>query len=488
MQKIGHPPAMKKIDLFVLKSYLGPLVMTFFIALFILLMQFVWKYIDDLVGKGLGIDVIARLLFYASTTFVPMALPLAILLSSLMTFGNLGEHYELVSMKSAGISLRRIMAPLVVVSILISGIAFYFANNVLPYANLKFLSLLYDVKEKKLAFNLREGVFYDGIDGFTIRVGKKEADGSTIRDVMIYDHRERKGNTSCTMAEWGKMELTPDKRFLIFRLYNGTNYEERTDVKNSERKRPFQRTRFSEQFQTFDLSALQLTRTDENLFKKNFEMQNMSQLKVSIDSLRKDLLTEKITAAGSITKRFPSLKEKVSAPVKPAIKPAKPFNNSLLLNFKQEDWTSILAVAGHSASNARESAVFNSTVLKSKEKILHKHEIVLHKKITFSIACFLLFFIGAPLGAIIRKGGLGMPAVVASLFFILYYLISFIGEKYSVVGAVPAWQGMWISSAVLLPMGIFLVYKANVDASLFDIDAWIRLFQKIFKINTQPRS
>lgn len=478
---------MRKIDLFVLKSYLGPLVMTFFIALFILLMQFVWKYIDDLVGKGLEWYVIFQLLFYASTTFVPMALPLAILLSSLMTFGNLGEHYELVSMKSAGISLRRVMAPLIVVSILISGLAFYFANNVLPMANLKFLSLLYDVREKKLAFNLKEGVFYDGIDGFVIRVGKKEADGNTIRNIMIYDHRQRQGNTSVTVARWGQMELSRDKRFLIFRLFDGTNYEERTDMQHSERTRPFQRTRFTEQFQTFDLSALQLTRTDENLFKKNYEMQNMRQLRKSIDSLRRDFTKEKTNYSVTMTRKYPFYTDLAAdAEVTPA-KPPPPFRKSVLLNFNPKERPTILANAQRAATSVKESIGFNTLVLQNKEKVLHKHEIVMQKKITFSIACFLLFFIGAPLGAIIRKGGLGMPAVVAAFFFILYYIMSFIGEKYSVVGAVPAWQGMWFASAVLLPLGIFLVYKANADASLFDVDAWIRIVQKIFRIPSEPR-
>lgn len=479
---------MKKLDLFILKTYLGPLVMTFFIALFILLMQFVWKYIDDLVGKGLEWYVIFQLLFYASSTFVPMALPLAILLSSLMTFGNLGEHYELVSMRSAGVSLRRVMAPLVVVSIMISGLAFYFANTVLPMANLKFLSLLYDVREKKLAFNLREGVFYNGIEGFVIRVGKKEADGSTIRDVMIYDHRERHGNTSVTVAEWGKMELSSDKGFLIFRLYNGTNYEEKTDMQNNERTRPFQRTRFREQFQTFDLSALQLTRTDENLFKKNYEMQNIRQLVTSIDSLRADSKKEKTSYSRTMTNKYPLYAHGERDEGPPDTASVTPFRNSLLVNFNRKDWVNIVNNAQHAAEAVKESIGFNTTVLQTKEKILHKHEIVLQKKFTFSIACFLLFFIGAPLGAIIRKGGLGLPAVVAALFFILYYIMSFIGEKYALVGAVPVWQGMWAASAVLLPMGIFLVYKANADASLLDIDSWLRVAQKIFRIPTESRS
>jgi len=468
---------MKKLDLFILKSYLGPLVMTFFIALFILLMQFLWKYIDDLVGKGLELTIIFKLLFFASSTFVPLALPLAILLSSLMLFGNLGEHYELVTMKAAGISLRRIMMPLVIVSVMISGLAFYFANVVLPEANLKFLSLLYDIREKKLAFNLKEGVFYDGIDGFVIRVGKKDKDGNTIRDVMIYDHTKHLGNTSLTVAEWGRMELSKDKRFLVFRLFNGTNYEERTDLRKNEITRPFQRTTFKEQFQSFDLSSFQMTRTDESLFKSNYEMQDIRQLGFAIDSIYHDILREEETQRQNYRNTLQLFNRSKAMVVPDSLPPLVPV---LLENFDPGERNAILQAAKSSAMAIRENAGINREVLYNKRKLLHKHEVVLHKKFTFSIACFLLFFIGAPLGAIIRKGGLGMPAVISTLFFILFWIISFIGEKYTTEGELPAWQGMWLASAVLLPIGIFLTWKSTNDASLLDLDAWTKFAGKIF--------
>lgn len=470
---------MKKLDLFILKSYLGPLLMTFFIALFILLMQFVWKYIDDLVGKGLEWHIIARLLFYASTTFIPLALPLAILLSSLMMFGNLGEHYELVTMKAAGISLSRIMRPLVILSVFISAFAFYFANMALPFVNLKFHSLLYDVREKKLAFNLKEGVFYNGIEGFVIRVGEKEKDGNTIRDIMVYDHTKSQGNISMTTAEWGKMELTPDKRFLVFRLYNGTNYEERTDLKNYPATRPFQRTTFKEQYQTFDLSAFQLTRTDENLFKKNYEMQNIFQLDHSIDSIRHQLTHEKqgFLQTYRITQNLnPSNDSDFTAPYRDSL-----FHPTIVFNFKADDRQRILESAKTAALSTQQTLTSNYDMVNNKSKVIRKHLIVYHKKFSFSIACFLLFFIGAPLGAIIRKGGLGMPAVISTLFFILFWVMSFVGEKYAVAGEVPAWQGIWFAPAVLLPIGIFLTIKATNDASLFDIDAWERAIVRLFK-------
>ena len=472
---------MKKLDGFILKSYLGPLVMTFFIALFILLMQFLWKYIDDLVGKGLEWYIIVKLLFYASSTFVPLALPLAILLSSLMMFGNLGEHYELVTMKAAGISLSRIMRPLVIVSICISALAFYFSNVVLPMANLKFLSLLYDVREKKLAFNLKEGVFYDGIEGFVIRVGEKEKDGNTIRDVMVYDHTKHMGNVSLTTAEWGKMELSPDKRFLVFRLYNGVNYEERIDLRNNESTRPFQRTEFKEQYQMFDLSAFQLTRTDENLFKNNYEMQNINQLSVSIDSIRLQLSVEQERYQKSY---ISSLQFYTSLDTLKKTSPValRRFYPGVIANFKAGDRSRILETARNAAVSAKQTLETNEDNLYNKSKLIYKHQIVYHKKFAFSIACFLLFFIGAPLGAIIRKGGLGMPAVISTLFFILFWVISFVGEKYAAEGEVPAWQGIWFASAVLMPIGVFLTVKSTNDASLLDVDSWGRFFNKIFRI------
>ncbi|MCK9220369.1 MAG: LptF/LptG family permease [Bacteroidales bacterium] len=469
---------MKKLDIYILKSYLGPLVMTFFIALFILLMQFVWKYIDDLVGKGLEWYIIVKLLFYASTTFIPLALPLAILLSSLMMFGNLGEHYELVTIKAAGISLSRVMRPLIIVSLSISGLAFYFSNVALPYANLKFLSLLYDVREKKLAFNLKEGMFYNGIEGFVIRVGKKEKDGNTIRDVMVYDHTKHLGNISLTTAEWGKMELSPDKRFLVFRLYNGTNYEERIDLRGNENTRPFQRTKFSEQFQMFDLSNFQLTRTDENLFKKNYEMQNIVQLNHSIDSLKKELALDLKNFDVSYMSSLPYYSQIKIFRKSDSL---QKFKRDVLTNFPAKERYKILETAKNSAVSAQQGLVVNSDDLYNKSKQIYKHQIVFHKKFSFSLACFLLFFIGAPLGAIIRKGGLGMPAVISTLFFIFYWIISFVGEKYTAEGVVPPWEGMWVASAVLLPIGLFLTVKATNDASLLDTDAWLRMINKLFR-------
>ena len=279
---------MKKLHSLVLRSYIGPLLLTFCIAEFVLLMQFLWKYIDDLVGKGLDFITVAQLLFYASVTFVPMALPLAILLASLMTMGNLGENYELVAAKSSGISFRKIMMPLVFLSVFISGLAFYFSNQVLPVANLKMFSLLFDVTEQKPALNIQEGVFYKDIDGYVIKVGEKDRDGQTIHRVLIYDHSQFTENNSVTIAESGTMVTSEDKRTLVFTLYNGTNYTEPRNNRQSLTRRPLQRIHFKEEQIRFDLSSFAMNRTDEELFKEHYQMMNLKQLNKSVDSLRTD--------------------------------------------------------------------------------------------------------------------------------------------------------------------------------------------------------
>jgi len=469
----------KKIYWLVIKSYLGPLVMTFFIALFILLMQFLWKYIDDLVGKGLEWYIIAKLLFYASSTFVPLALPLAILLSSLMTFGNLGENYELVAMKAAGISLRRIMMPLIVLSIMISIFAFYFSNNVLPVANLKFKSLLYDVREQKLALDIKPGIFYDGIDGYIIRVGKKEKDEKTVRDVMIYDHRDNKGDINVTVADSGKMELTPDGHYLVFFLYNGANYVELVDQRNYKTDYPQRRTNFSENFRKFSLMDFEMNRTNEDLFKSNYSMLNLKQLEEAEDSLigryeerRKEIPSVLIRSLYYFTRTDSTRSAN--------FEPDSAYTTNLLAGYNKDEKMELLETAAQKCRSQRENIGYYTNELQSKRELIHKHQAEWHRKFTLSFACFVLFFIGAPLGAIIRRGGLGLPVVVSVLFFVLFHIISITGEKSVKEGVIDANYGMWIASAVLLPLGIFLTIKATTDSPLLDSDAWIKLFRRVF--------
>ncbi len=475
---------MKKLYIFILKSYIGPLILTFFIALFILVMQFLWKYVDDLVGKGLEWHIIVRLLLYASSTFVPLALPLAILLSSIMTFGNLGENYELVAMKAAGISLRKIMMPLVMLSIVISITAFLFSNYVLPIANLKFHSLLYDVRQKKLALNIKEGIFYNGIEGFTIRIGNKDQDKNIIRDVMIYNHSKRRGNIQVTTAEWGKMELAPDKSTLIFTLYDGYSYEEILDRKDYKVSRPFQRTKFREQVKRFSGLDFGMSRTDETLFRNNYQMMNINQLENSKDSLSDELIIRKERFRKSIDDKYAFYYQvdTLLGQIDTAVIDTAIIDTTLI--FADADKGIKLAAIDNALQSARsiKNSIGNSKDdFERRQERIRKHNIEWHRKFTLSIACLILFFIGAPLGAIIRKGGLGMPVVVSIFLFVIFHIISITGEKYARAGLLEPYMAMWMASAVLLPLGIFLTYKATTDSPLLDSDSWKKLF-KLFTV------
>ncbi len=454
--------------------------MTFFISLFILVMQFLWKYIDDLVGKGLEFHLIAELIFYASATFVPLALPLAILLSSLMTFGALGEHYELVAMKAAGISIQKIMRPLIILSIIISLSAFYFSNNILPVANVKFHSLYWSIRNKKLAFNIKEGIFYTDMSNYVIRVGKKEKDDVTIHDVMIYDHTDRLGNTHVTVAKSGRMETSEDGLSVIFSLFDGYSYKERSDVSGYRKTRPFEKSKFKEQYKILDISDFELDRKDEKLFATHELMLNIEQLNLAIDSLNKEY--------SELTSKFPTqygsrnIMDEIRKDTMPIISHPEfkdHIADATYMSFNEGTPQKIIDMASRKVQ--QKISTLNSAQLEREKKAekIRKHKIVWHEKFTLSFACLILFFIGAPLGAIIRKGGLGLPVVFSVIFFIIYHIISITGKKYAGAGHMTPFIGMWISSAILLPVGIFLTYKATTDAPLLDKDAWIKGFLRI---------
>lgn len=471
--------SMKKLHKLVLKSYIGPFVVTFFIALFIILMQFLWKYIDDLVGKGLEWYIIAELLFYASATFVPMALPLAVLLSSIMTMGSMGEHYELVGFKSAGISLRQIMWPLVVISFFLVITAFYFSNNVLPAANLKMFSLLYDVRQQRPAFNIVEGVYYKGIENYVIKVDDKDADGQTLHGIKIYDHTDRRGNVNFTVSEWGTMVVTPDKRNLVFTLYNGTNYQDIRQQNPHDPAKPFQQTHFEKQVMRFDLSAFDLSRTDEELFKSNQQMLSLDQLIFFEDSLSKDLSERKqnyikdyhnrlIYYSHIDIEKIDSIDSEMAVAID-YLKAGSPSHVQLLID--------------RAMSNVRtnkDHTFFAFEEFRLRNRSLARYQVEFHRKFTLSFACVVLFLIGAPLGAIIRKGGFGLPVVISVIFFIVFHVLSITGEKFVREGVLAAHQGMWIAPLILLPIGILLTIKASTDSSLFDIDSYAKRFERLF--------
>ncbi len=469
---------LKKLDWFVLKSFLGPMVLTFFIALFILVLQFVWKYVDDFVGKGFEWYIILELLGYASLTFIPMALPLAVLLASLMTFGNLGENYELVAIKSSGISFRRAMAPLIVAMVVLSGVAFYFSNYVLPIVNLKYGTLLFDVREKKPALNINEGVFYKDLQGYVIRVGKKEKDGVTINDVMIFDHTEGMGNNNMTVAERGKMETTPDNRFLIFTLYNGLNYYEPNSDRNA-MNRPLQRTHFDEEMRRIDLTELNMIRSKEDLFKDNYQMLNLHQLSLQKDTLQMEFDKRRKEIHDYLIRNFYYYGFVDTNLWDPAKNP-QPLADDFISNFPKNEQKEMVAMALNTSRAITQQIEYMGKEMSVKSEVIAKFGIEWQRKFTLSIACLILFFIGAPLGAIIRKGGLGLPVVFSTLFFIVFHVISMTGEKFAREDILSPFQGMWLSSLVYLPIGILLTYSATTDSRVLNIDWWFILRDKLW--------
>ncbi len=479
---------MKRLHIFILKSYIGPLVMTFFIALFILLMQFLWKWVDELVGKGLEWYIISELMSYASITLIPLALPLSILLSSIMTFGNLGENYELVALKSAGISLFRIMLPLIVFIGFISIGAFYFSNYVMPYTYLKMSALLFDIRQQSPELSIKEGAFFNDIEGYSIKVGKKDHKSGLLQDIMVYDHTSRKGNIHVTVADSGYMQMSEDELYLIFELYNGYTYLEVQEEgkRRTLKTHPLRRDIFEQQKLMFKMDAGNLDRTDEGLFKKHYQVLNLEQLSYSVDSLTKKNSRRQVMFSNNLLRTNYFKKEnkkKLSDTL--ATKYSAQANVKLfdslfhIMDIKKKE--QLVTLAQNYARSAKSYIETSQKNINNQQKWIRKHEIEWHRKFTLSFACIVFFFIGAPLGAIIRKGGLGMPVVVSVLFFILYYIISITGEKFVRENVMPSYQGMWLSSAVLLPLGIFLTYKAATDSVILSVDAYLTVFKKIFK-------
>jgi len=446
--------------------------------MFILLMLFLFKYIDDLIGKGFEWYVILELLMYASATNVAMALPLAILLSSIMTFGSLGENYELVAIKSAGISLQKAMMPLVILVSMLSIAAFLFSDYMLPVANLKMGSLLYDVRNQKAAFLINEGVFNNSIPGYAIRVKKKDPN-QTLHDVLIYERNTSSGNINVLMAKEGQMFITDDDQLLVLKLKNGKRYEETPGSAGYYYPRQrLMRTEFKETEQRFDLSGFQLKRTDEELFKSNYAMLNLRQLNFYLDSFevkRDSNLRSTYTDLSLLARvyRVDTLNKK--APVKLM----KKYRDVLELIPEDREIQSI-QTAKDQIRSIKEVLNRKELFTKDNEVRLRGFLIELNRKFTMAVSCLVLFFIGAPLGAIIRKGGLGLPVVMSVLFFLLYHIISTIGEKSIKEGSLSPVLGMWIAIICLSPLGVFLTYKATVDSVLFDLDVYKRWFKQIF--------
>lgn len=440
--------------------------MTFVISVFILFMQFLWKYVDELVGKGLPAGVIGELFFFAALSFVPMALPMAVLLSSLMTFGNLGENYELAALKSAGLSLLKIMKPLFFLICITTIAAYYFSNNLLPYTNLKMLSTLYDIQQKKPALKIKEGVFYNDIDGYSIRIKKIEDDGETLKDIMIYDHSDQAGNTQLTVAESGKMYISPDQNSFIIELNNGETYKELWQQQNASTTKPFFRMKFKYQLARLDLSGFNMTRTDPGLFKDNHQMLNGSQLLSYIDTMQQDLHKDKTTFYKNLNSAYLT-KTNLYWNSIDTLK-TKPKTGDFLKELTPVELARIYELALNNARNCKSAAEGKVNEIEAEERSIIRFKIEYWRKFSLAFACLLMFFIGAPLGALIRKGGLGMPVVISMFFFLVYWVLSITGEKLAKEGTVPPEIGMWFACAVFLPIGFWLTRKATSDSGMFD--------------------
>jgi len=623
---------MKKIDKLVLDAFLGPFLITFLVVVFILLNVNMLKYFDDIIGKGLDYDVLAQLFFYFGVFTVPTALPLAVLLSSLIAFGNLGEHFELTAIKSAGVSLVRTLVPIFFFVIFLTGVAFHANNNLVPKAALEAYSLLYDIKQKKPALDLREGAFYNGINDISIKVNKKFPDGITLKGVMVYDHRKNDGNKDVTVADSGRMYSILNDRYLKFELFNGYNYTEgaatekelagtRARNKNSE---TLSRSNFSKTQVVFDLSSFQLERTEKKWFQGNRIMRNLTELEHDMDSMKREILSQHLNNYINFPQQFlyfgkgdslilpqevyqqklyrdsvlanpfrqkPVDPTKSSEPPPPPttvkvdsiIRKQKEIADSVRIKRQKEGADNKAAVKDRDDANARKQKEIadSARIKKEKEgvdnivevkdrddanarkqrrmgakrkpeetavepvsrplrmtsvtrsdslestmdsllaapgnksnfsaaanmarhakteimnvnsnienyrKELATFEIQWHKILASSFACIAMFLIGAPLGSIIKRGGLGVPFLVSILFFIIYYVLSMQGEKLAKQGTISVVAGVWMADVILLAIGLFFLRQARVDARLFDSDSYSVAFDKFKRGIRRPKT
>ena len=464
----------KKLDRLIIGAFIGPFIATFFITLFVLVLQFFWLYIDDIVGKGLDMLTIGTFILYVSATLVPLALPLAVLLSSIMTFGNLGETFELVAIKSAGIPLLRFMRPLFITSLFICGVAFLFNNYFIPVAQLKMQTLKYDIIVSKPAFDIKEGVFYDKIDGYIIKIGKKEKDGSTIHDILIYQHNYNLLQDNSIVAKSGKMTISPDKKFLEFNLKNGWDYQEKGP--HNTLNTQLIRTGFEEYKKVFDLSSFKLNKTDDSTFRNNYQMLNMRQLSTTIDSLERTNASYQKSSRTMLNSQIHILNY-LDSPWKSHLPVA--LADSFVKTLPDSSIRPVMDRAFNMINSIKSNTDISVISYENDRTNLRMHLMAWHEKITMSIACLVLFMIGAPLGSIIRKGGIGLPLIFAVIFFVVFFLLNNFGRKFVKQDVMQPMSGMWMATFVLLPVGIFLTYKAMSDSQLFNKEFYYRLLKKL---------
>ena len=488
-----------------LQTFLPLFLMTFGICLFIVLMQFLWRYIDDMVGKGLGIPVLAEMFMYAALFLVPMALPLAILLASLMTFGNLGERLELLAMKSAGVSLVHIMRPLIITISIISIGAFFFQNYAMPVVQVKLYTLLWSMRQKSPELDIPKGVFYSEITGFNVYVKHKDTETGLLRDMMIYDYSEGFNKVSVMVADSGRLKTSADKMFLVLSLFNGESFrslDKQPSTAGTKSSVPYQRETFKSRDILIEFDA-NFSRTDESFMQNQFMGKNMHDLQIFIDSVSVRLDSIQNVNAKNVYET--SYKKTLKKPqdikqnnvkddsnseksdTKTTLETPKTDEPVIVMNFDSlyqaenpGKKATILTRAKSSIENMKADYFFKAATIGDEAYRVRRHLTEWHKKFTLSFACMVFFFIGAPLGAIIRKGGLGMPVVISVILFIFYYIIDNIGFKMARDGVWEAWQGMWLSSAILAPLGIFLTYKAVNDSVILNADTYLNALKNLF--------
>ncbi len=477
----------RKLDIFIVKSFFLLFVGTFFICLFIFMMQFLWRYVDELVGKGLEMDVMAQFFFYSALTLVPISMPLAVLLASLITFGNFGERYELLAMKAAGISLLKIMRPLIVCVCGLVGVSFYFQNVVGPIAQAKLSTLILSMKQKSPELDIPEGVFYSEIPDYNLKIAKKNRKTGMMYDVLIYNMKDGFENAHIIYADSGRLEMTADKQHLWLHLYDGDLFENLKAQNLKSQNVPYRRESFREKHTIIEFNS-DFNMVDGDIMGRQSGAKNMNQLQASIDSMALvgDSIGRKYYQEISESNFRPSYKLTKADTVKiTEMKDVGVYNIDSLydvasLTQKQK----IISAAARNADDIANNLSFKTYEMNGNDYQIRRHKIEWHRKITYSLSCLLFFFIGAPLGGIIRKGGLGMPVIVSVLVFIIYYIIDNTGYKMARDGRWIVWMGMWMSNAVLAPLGFFLTYKSNKDSVVLNADAYIHWIKKTVGIRS----
>lgn len=476
----------KKLDLFIIKSFGTLFIGTFFICLFIFMLQFLWKYVDELVGKGLEMNVLFQFFYYSALSLIPMSMPLAILLAALITFGNFGERYELLAMKAAGISLLEIMRPLIVFVVILSCASFFFQNVVGPQAQAKLYTMLWSMKEKSPELDIPEGVFYDEIDGYNLYVKKKDRKTGMLYDVTIYELSNGFENARIISADSGRLEMTADKKHLYLYLYDGHLFENLKSQNTNAKNIPYRRESFREKQTLIEFDS-NFNMRDANFMSNQSNSKNLKMLQTSIDSMTvmSDSIGRKYyTDAKSGVFRIASdLSKQDTAKIEAAdigsYNVDSLFNRSTLAQ-KQK----IISSAVSRTENQQSDWNFKSLTIGTNDQNIRKHRTEWHQKFTLSLSCLFFFFIGAPLGAIIRKGGLGMPVVMSVLIFIIYYVINNMGYKMARDGKWIMFMGMWLSSAILAPLGVFLTYKSNRDSVVLNADAYVNWFKRVLGVRS----